>query len=588
MPVVQDLTVEDVVFDSRLASHIRSVLNGWRGTSRLTVYGKTDSLILSPAWDYAYNPSTKEDAAAFATWITKSWEHAFFIESNMSLLMPLMAADVSSDTYLTIRHAGIQSSWSRDDLHNNELFRVKVDALTKLFDGKAVLLSEDARRDMGWNADRAVWQFVDEKFSDNYFADSSQPLMVRTKWFAARKAWTDSIGGISYSTVTTTPDKKFMLFVLPVGTGAVPTVQIPTYRRVMTGIMQVDNQPSSPALWRENRNEVIRLEAQANGTDDAVLRQLKYDNYEKFWDDMKQSKRAKAQTVDKDAVEAMWATIPIADNGTESSRGWGIEIETVRAHQTSRPRGWADVYDGSLPDGSGGDCSCDCDDCYNDNHCNTDDDGCEYSNGESREFVSPILRYFNSNGLRQLCNDLGDDEPSSAPGIHVHVGAENLTVTDVARVLFAYGVVSPFIEPLYHRKVFGYCQEMPGNNVQWWLTAAKRRLQETGRVPRPVDICFEQPVGRYHDVNTHALAGHGTLEFRSMGPFYNYDHLVRWAWFCREMLNVSRLNLDQRVWTSCESLTDVISVLRKYGSEFPADKSLTTGAADTNSNTYEE
>jgi hypothetical protein len=56
-----------------------------------------------------------------------------------------------------------------------------------------------------------------------------------------------------------------------------------------------------------------------------------------------------------------------------------------------------------------------------------------------------------------------------------------------------------------------------------------------------------------------------------MGAWYDYAHLVRWAWFAREMVNVSKLGIDQREWTSCRSITDVIKLLRKYGSEMPSN-----------------
>jgi hypothetical protein len=91
-------------------------------------------------------------------------------------------------------------------------------------------------------------------------------------------------------------------------------------------------------------------------------------------------------------------------------------------------------------------------------------------------------------------------------------------------------------------------------------------------VPEPRDICENQPASRYQDVNVHAIYKHGTVEFRSMGPYYNYDHLVRWAWFCRELVNVSKLGIEQREWTRCRSLTDAITLLRKYGTELPSDK----------------
>jgi hypothetical protein len=83
---------------------------------------------------------------------------------------------------------------------------------------------------------------------------------------------------------------------------------------------------------------------------------------------------------------------------------------------------------------------------------------------------------------------------------------------------------------------------------------------------------YDSPADRYSDVNLHALAKHGTIEFRAMGAWYDYDYLVRWAWLVREMVNVSKLGIAQREWTACKTLDDVIALLRKYGSELPSNQ----------------
>jgi hypothetical protein len=231
------------------------------------------------------------------------------------------------------------------------------------------------------------------------------------------------------------------------------------------------------------------------------------------------------------------------------------------------------VHDGSLNTGNSGGCDCSCDNCYDDEHCDDSNNDCYYeSESEALEYVSPVLKHFNSNGLRHLCNDLPDNETDTSPGIHVHVDASDLTVTDVARLLAAYSIIAPLLQPLYHRKAYGYCNEMASNNIAWWLGAARKQLALTGKVPEPRDICESQPASRYQDVNVHAIYKHGTVEFRAMGPYYNYDHLIRWAWFVREMVNVSKLGIEQREWTRCRSLTDAINLLRKYGTELPSDK----------------
>jgi hypothetical protein len=284
-------------------------------------------------------------------------------------------------------------------------------------------------------------------------------------------------------------------------------------------------------------------------------------------------------TVSQAASE--WATIPLKAAGVETSRTWGIEIETVRANDTSRPSGWESRHDGSLPEGDCPDCGCSCDDCEdNSDHCNDSDYSC-YESGEwdasgqySREFVSPILSHFNSQGLRELCRDLGTDrDEASEPGIHVHVGAGDLTVADVARLLVAYSAVERFMEPLLYRKERGYCKETTTDTLRWWLRKTKEYAHANAdSIPLAKDFVYDReatPNGRYVDVNLHSLQAHGTIEFRSMGAWYDYEHLVRWAWFAREMVNVSKLGIDQREWTSCRSITDVIKLLRKYGSEMP-------------------
>ena len=70
-----------------------------------------------------------------------------------------------------------------------------------------------------------------------------------------------------------------------------------------------------------------------------------------------------------------------------------------------------------------------------------------------------------------------------------------------------------------------------------------------------------QPDDRYRDINLQAFNQHGTIEFRLMGPKYDYAHLVRWAWLCRELVNISKLDLPDSMWR------DVLNIVYQYGSE---------------------
>jgi hypothetical protein len=352
-------------------------------------------------------------------------------------------------------------------------------------------------------------------------------------------------------------------------TCSLTTVDEPKQQYVaLRGICELDlaykllHDPVAGSLVFNHRNQILSARRVEAADRERVARQISRENFTKYWSSLKS---AIGTAVDKDEVHKSWATVPIQPKGTLSSRTWGIEIETVQAGHTSRPPGWDERGDGSL-EPIDDDCNCGCDDCDDmDNHCGYDDCG-----SSCAEFVSPILRYSNSDGLRSLCSDLEGLPVNTTPGIHVHVGGGDLSVTDVARLIRAYSVVSPFIVPLTERRVTNYCKDVSTNNLAHWLGAA-RSMRKQMSSDLATDVLNYQPDDRYHDLNLQSLRQHGTVEFRVMGPVYNYHHLVRWAWFCREMVNVSRLDLPQTMWTAVRSMADVLAILTKYGSESTPD-----------------
>jgi hypothetical protein len=340
--------------------------------------------------------------------------------------------------------------------------------------------------------------------------------------------------------------------------------------KVMTGHIKLDL-----ASVREARIELLREKTRESDSERMASLRQSQANFQTYWGSLKSDIK---QRVSHTEAHNAWATIPIPVAGTNTSRTWGIEVETVRADLVNRPAGWESVYDGSLESMSGDDCDCDCSDCYDGYH-----ENCESGDNDScREFVSPVLSHFNSNGLRDLCEPLQNVSHNSTPGIHVHVGADDLTIPDVARLIRAYSLVSPFIEPISHRESRGYCQDVSSSNVSHWLSSVRKVMrgqltsyhdESTKLTPADiVQVSHTQPDDRYRDLNLTALSKHGTIEFRVMGAYYHYDHLVRWAWFCREMVNVARLDLPMSVWSSVRSMADVVSVLRQYGSELPSDE----------------
>jgi len=323
----------------------------------------------------------------------------------------------------------------------------------------------------------------------------------------------------------------------------------------------------------EAKNEIIySLRVSENRVDQERKKQSRT-NFAQYWGEMK----SRAEMFAKgDEILASFSTIPLLPAGTPSSRTWGIEVEVVQDSLVSgKPLGWKKHSDGSLTgigDGDSGYCDCGCDECDEYDHCGYDD--CQYDNGDNTaEYVSPILRAFNSLGLRALCNDLDGSEVNSTPGIHIHVGADGLTPADIARLLAMYSAASPFIWPVMERETRNYCRDVTTDNIAYWMGKAREwrtkpeARSEQQNWDRVLTAVNGQPDDRYRDINLQALHAHGTIEFRAMGPIYNYDRLVRWAWMVREMMNVSKLDIPQSTWTNIRSMADLVRLLRQFGSE---------------------
>jgi hypothetical protein len=312
-------------------------------------------------------------------------------------------------------------------------------------------------------------------------------------------------------------------------------------------------------VW-DARQRILAERSELANRDKNVLRDVNKSTFVDYWTNLKS---VIAGTVSHTEAYNAWSSIPLLPSGTSTSRTWGIEIETVQANLVPyRPAGWERKGDGSL-EALSDDCSCDCDYCYEGEHYECGSDDCQ---GGCAEFVSPILNNFNSEGLRVLTNALDGSEVNTTPGIHVHVGASDLSVSDVARLVRSYSAVAPYVLAVSYREVTNYCKEVSNENVRFWLAEARDHVRN-GLGRNAIDVTYSQPDDRYHDINLQSLRQHGTVEFRVMGPHYNYDHLVRWAWFCREMVNVAKLDLPQRLWTSVRSMEDVLTILFQYGSE---------------------
>lgn len=561
------ISAEDIALTESATANLYSRLMAlYRMTDRVSTYGKTvlPSLRMVSNTNIA-DQTSGENIAALSVVAPRIWELAEYLSRT-----PEVFADAINHPhkYLNAKHRGLQvSDWCISDEH---FVFLKTEAVVKAVDGFATLMTREQLQDNDYDSFHGYRFFMlnQDKFRDSYLQNPDEPWLSRAVFLAKRNEVTLQLGQtVSTRTAKSELDKGKVMFYFESVNGN-DIVSLNTYTNVVSSVRRATEAKVTTRHITEARNELLAQRTTAAGQEAYVRKQLAQSKFLAHWDTLKQSKQRLVDTVQLSELAEQWATIPIAESGTRTERTWGIEVETVRANKTSRPRGWDAHSDGSLEsDDDDSYCDCDCTSCYDGEHCERSGRDCNYADDGCMEFVSPILSHFNSEGLRKLCNDIPTHEHNTTPGIHVHVGAGDLTVTDVARLLYAYGIVERFLVPLYHRETTSYCKETPSNSVRWWLSAARSYLRDTGNVPQPRDICHDQPADRYMDVNTYALRAHGTIEFRAMGPYYDYDHLVRWAWFVRQMVAVSRLDLPQQVWNACTSLTDVIDILRKYGNE---------------------
>lgn len=272
-------------------------------------------------------------------------------------------------------------------------------------------------------------------------------------------------------------------------------------------------------------------------------------------------------------------TLPVPPEGTAASRTWGIEVETgAGRHITQIPENWDRHGDGSLRSAYDEETYVDPSNCTEyqhndpeeDDYWDLDEDPCDYcgivnegdggQSGDCVEIVSPILTSFHTEGLRSLTNDLEPHRVSQSAGLHVHVGADGLTAGQIRELLLGYDAIEWLIEASYKRVSRGYCKRRSAREL---LEIARRAKAEPKAEPRNL------PTGdRYVTVNLQSLSRHGTIEFRAMGPVYNYDHLVRWAMFCREMVNSVHRGARAKDFAKVREWADVLAIFQRYGIEY--------------------
>jgi hypothetical protein len=305
-----------------------------------------------------------------------------------------------------------------------------------------------------------------------------------------------------------------------------------------------------------------------------------------FLDNVKKSTKSEKSPFQK---------IAILPHKTLSSTRWGIEIEAVDIYGIETPQHWALHGDGSLrtmsnfqDEGSiehDDDCAlywdedaeesdeftagvCNCDSVRSQSNA----EGAVGRREQAGEWNSPILHSFHSRGLQHICDELKGRYSNSSAGVHVHVEAGKLLPDQAVALTMIYSALEPLFEQEYRRTERNYCKAVD-------LTELISRL-DTAKTLKGKPATDFRTSRRYFTVNLASLNSHGTIEFRAMGPVYEYEHLIRWAAFCREMVNIAKANVPQRAWARVKTFDDLIVLFSKYGKETPTPKWAEDGKID--------
>lgn len=307
--------------------------------------------------------------------------------------------------------------------------------------------------------------------------------------------------------------------------------------------------------------------------------------------------------------EVLVPTLPFVPNGLASSRRWGIEVESGGARGVETPEDWRSVSDGSLRSAYDGyvevqdfepfdeevteqvtwrECANadrhlpyieefseeqgehifrtredfipvdECQACGNVTHMvRREPQTIRHSarSGDCREFVSPILTSMHSRGLKQLTEALSKNPQNSSAGVHVHVEADDLSPKQIQTLVFGYDILEPLLESSYKRERRDFCRRREVDAV-----LSHARDARSGRQLQVDD--------RYLTLNLQSLNRHGTIEFRAMGPVYEYDHLIRWAMLCRELVNAVAAGATMKDFSKVTNWSSLLNLLARFGKEY--------------------
>lgn len=152
----------------------------------------------------------------------------------------------------------------------------------------------------------------------------------------------------------------------------------------------------------------------------------------------------------------------------------------------------------------------------------------------SIECVSPVINYGESDQIiTSLANTLfmADAKINKTCGLHVHIGAANMTDDQYCNVFVNYMRLESLIESFMPQSRRGsrWAQRLSNRANGVTLACSKRQM-------------FDTLGSRYYEVNPDAYFRHRTIEFRQHSGTTDYVKITNWLAFCVKLCEWSKNN----------------------------------------------
>ena len=163
------------------------------------------------------------------------------------------------------------------------------------------------------------------------------------------------------------------------------------------------------------------------------------------------------------------------------------------------------------------------------------------------ECVTPVLKGRNGlAALKNACKTLNavGAMVNKSTGLHVHIGAKDLTPAQYANVFFNYqmleSLIDSFMAESRRANNNGYCMSLRGK----YLRTCETREE------------VYQALGgsRYYKVNPCSWSRHQTIEFRQHQGSTDYEKISNWVSFCAKLVVWSRDNRMTRAFASIDDI----------------------------------